>query len=212
VPIAEQTGAIRHLTRWVLARALDQLLEWEAAGLGVGIAVNISALDLHDRRLPRRLEEALARQRVPPGRLVLEVTESAVMADVEVARRVLTEVAALGVVVSVDDFGTGYSSLAQLRRLPVHELKVDRSFVRDLDRFPDLARIVRATVEMGHALGLRVVAEGVEGEAALTALRDMGCDLAQGMHLGAPMGAAELVRLLRAGNGVWAAPQPAERA
>jgi diguanylate cyclase (GGDEF)-like protein len=206
VPIAEQTGAIRHLTRWVLEHALAQLAEWEGAALELGVAVNISALDLHDRQLPRRLEESLARHGVPAARLVLEVTESAMMADAELARRVLEEVAGLGVTVSVDDFGTGYSSLAQLKRLPVHELKVDRSFVMELERESDVARIVLAAIEMGHALGMRVVAEGVETRATLDRLREMGCDLAQGYYLGQPMSAGELARRVR---GATAEPSPA---
>jgi diguanylate cyclase (GGDEF)-like protein len=196
VPIAEQTGAIRELTRWVLERALAQAAAWQACGLGLGVAVNVSALDLHDRELARRVADALVRHGLGAGRLVLEVTESAVMDDPETARRVLDELAALGVTISIDDFGTGYSSLAQLKRLPVHELKVDRSFVLELERAPDVARIVRATVEMGHALGLRVVAEGVETRAALERLREMGCDLAQGNLLGEPMTGEELARRL----------------
>ncbi len=196
VPLAEQTGAIRPLSRWVVGRALQQVAAWQRAGVTLGVAVNLSALDLHDRGLPRRLTARLAEAEVPPTRLVLEVTESSVMADPETARRVLAEVVAMGVTVSIDDFGTGYSSLAQLRRLPVQELKVDRSFVLEMERSPEVALIVRATIEMAHSLGLRVVAEGVETGGIAARLRDMGCDLAQGNYFGEPVEAAELLRRL----------------
>jgi EAL domain-containing protein (putative c-di-GMP-specific phosphodiesterase class I) len=133
-----------------------------------------------------------------PRRLVLEVTESSVMADPDTARRVLARLVAMGATVAIDDFGTGYSSLAQLRRLPVQELKVDRSFISEMGRSPEVARIVRATVEMAHGLALRVVGEGVESATALDELRAMGCDLAQGHFLGEPVPAVELVRRLQA--------------
>jgi diguanylate cyclase (GGDEF)-like protein len=194
VPLAEQTGAIRPLSRWVLARALQQAADWHRAGARLGVAVNLSALDLHERDLPQRIADRLEEVDLPAKHLVLEVTESGVMTDAEAAGRLLAEVVSMGVTVSVDDFGTGYSSLAQLRRLPVQELKVDRSFVQELGRSHEVERIVRATVEMAHALGLRVVAEGVESAATATLLREMGCDLAQGNHFGEPVEAAELVR------------------
>jgi EAL domain-containing protein (putative c-di-GMP-specific phosphodiesterase class I) len=200
VPLAEQTGAIKPLTRWVLQRALEQAAAWHRDGVSLGVAVNLSALDLHERDLPRRLATRLAEAGVPARRLVLEVTESSVMADPETARRVLAEVVAMGVTVSIDDFGTGYSSLAQLQRLPVQELKVDRSFVQEMGRSPEVTLIVRATIEMAHSLGLRVVAEGVESAATAARLREMGCDLAQGNHFGEPVEAAELVRRLGAGT------------
>ncbi|HXT21068.1 MAG TPA: EAL domain-containing protein, partial [Thermoanaerobaculia bacterium] len=196
VPLAEQTGAIRPLTRWVLQRALADAAAWHKSGVPIGVAVNLSALDLHDRELPRRLARQLGAAALPASRLVLEVTESSVMADPETARQVLAEVVALGVTASIDDFGTGYSSLAQLRRLPVQELKVDRSFVIEMERSPEVALIVRATIEMAHSLGLRVVAEGVETGSVAARLREMGCDLGQGNWFGEPVEAAELLRRL----------------
>jgi diguanylate cyclase (GGDEF)-like protein len=204
VPLAEQTGVIRPLTRWVLRRALTEAAAWHRIGLPLGVAVNLSALDLHDRELPRRVRAELAATELQARHLVLEVTESSVMADAEMARRVLDEVVAMGVTVSVDDFGTGYSSLAQLSRLPVQELKVDRSFVLELARSEQAAPIVRATIEMAHSLGLRVVAEGVETGAVAARLREMGCDLAQGNWFGEPVEAAELVRRLGRPGGVRA--------
>jgi len=196
VPLAEQTGAIRPLTRWVLGRALEQAAAWHRLGLPLGVAVNISALDLHESDLPKRVAAGLEASGLQARHLVLEVTESSVMADPETARRVLAEVVAMGVTVSIDDFGTGYSSLAQLRRLPVQELKVDRSFVQEMGRSPEVALIVRATIELGHSLGLRVVAEGVESGGVAAQLREMGCDVGQGFYFGEPVEAAELVRRL----------------
>ncbi|HET9765436.1 MAG TPA: EAL domain-containing protein [Thermoanaerobaculia bacterium] len=202
VPLAEQTGVIRALTRWVLRRALTEAAAWHRSGVPLGVAVNLSALDLHDRELPRRLAADLDAAGVRPRDHVLEVTESSVMADPEMARRVLAEVVATGVTVSIDDFGTGYSSLAQLRRLPVQELKVDRSFVLEMARSEEAVPIVRATIEMAHSLGLRVVAEGVESGAVAARLREMGCDLAQGHYFGEPVEAAELLRRLGTPRGV----------
>ncbi len=212
VPLAEQTGVIRPLTRWVLKRAFSEAAAWHRTGLPLGVAVNLSALDLHDRELPRRVGADLAAAELQARHLVLEVTESSVMADAEMARRVLDEVVAMGVTVSVDDFGTGYSSLAQLSRLPVQELKVDRSFVLELARSEQAAPIVRATIEMAHSLGLRVVAEGVENGAVAARLREMGCDLAQGNWFGEPVEAAELVRRLGKPGGVRAPQRPVELA
>jgi diguanylate cyclase (GGDEF)-like protein len=196
VPLAEQTGAIRPLTRWVLRRALAAAASWHRGGVPIGVAVNLSALDLHERDLPRRLLAELGDVALKPRHLVLEVTESSVMADPETARRVLADVVRMGVTVSIDDFGTGYSSLAQLQRLPVQELKIDRSFVLEMERSPEVSLIVRATIEMAHSLGLRVVAEGVESGAVAERLRDMGCDLGQGNYFGEPMEAPELLRRL----------------
>jgi diguanylate cyclase (GGDEF)-like protein len=194
IPIAEQTGLIRQVTAWVLAQALSQAATWRAAGLDLSLAVNLSALDLHDPALARRIETQLSRTGVPADRLVIEITESHVMAEPETARRLLDEVNAMGVTVSIDDFGTGYSSLAQLKRLPVQELKVDKSFVIDMTRSADLRQIVRSTVELGHNLGLRVVGEGVESREALAGLREMGCDIAQGFFVSPPLAAGEIPR------------------
>ncbi len=198
IPLAEQTGLIRDVTAWVLRHAIAQLAAWREGGLDVTAAINLSALDLHDPALPLRVREALARHGVAPSRLVLEITESSVMAEPETARRLLDELTASGVRIAIDDFGTGYSSLAQLKRLPVQELKVDKSFVLDMMRSADLLQIVRSTIELGHGLGLLVVAEGVESAETLSALRGMGCDLAQGHHISEPLAAADFERWLRA--------------
>jgi len=197
VPLAEQTGVIRELTAWVLEHALAQAAAWRQEGLTLRLAVNLSALDLHDPALPQRLAALLAASGVAGDRLVLEITESSVMAEPETARRLLDELTAMGITISIDDFGTGYSSLAQLKRLPVQELKIDRSFVAEMNRSPDGLQIVRSTVELGHNLGLRVVAEGVESAAAFAALRDMGCDLAQGFYISPPLDARAFADWMR---------------
>ncbi len=194
---AETSGLIRPLTLYVLERALFQLRAWEAAGHHLTVAVNLSAAGLLDARLPSDIQERLLAARVDPSRLVLEITENAVMSDPVRARAVLEQLASLGVELSLDDFGTGYSSLAHLRTLPVVELKIDRSFVGRMDDVEEDAAIVRSTVDLGRALGLRVVAEGVETAAALEHLVTMGCDLAQGYHLSRPKPPAELAEWLR---------------
>ncbi|MEO8505091.1 MAG: EAL domain-containing protein [Acidobacteriota bacterium] len=198
IPIAEQTGLIRDLTAWVLRRAVEQVAAWHRQGLAVVVAVNLSALDLHDPDLPGRIRELLDRNCVAAESLVLEVTESGVMAEPETARRLLDELNAMGVAISIDDFGTGYSSLSQLKRLPVQELKVDKSFVLEMERSADVRQIVRSTIEMAHSLGLRVVAEGVESVEALESLRGMGCDIVQGYYLSEPIAVAEATSWLRA--------------
>ena len=197
IPVAERTGLIHPLTRWVLDAALHQAAEWRRAGHHLSIAVNISTRSLLDRDFPEQVSERLAAFQVPAGSLVLEVTESAVMADPALALDVLGRLHALGVGLAVDDFGTGYSSMAYLKALPVDELKVDRSFVGQMTTSNSDAVIVRSTIDLGHNLGLHVVAEGVENLATWEELAALGCDTAQGYHLGRPMPAAELERWLQ---------------
>jgi EAL domain-containing protein (putative c-di-GMP-specific phosphodiesterase class I) len=194
---AETSGLIRPLTLHVLERALWQVRAWDAAGHRLSVAVNLSAAGLLDARLAGDIQDRLRAARIDPSRLVLEITENTVMSDPLRARAVLEELAALGVGLSLDDFGTGYSSLAHLRTLPVCELKVDRSFVGRMDEVDEDAAIVRSTIELGRALGLRVVAEGVETAASLERLASLGCDLAQGYFLSRPKPAPELSAWLR---------------
>ncbi len=189
---AERTGAIGVLTAWVLRNAIDQLRHWRDAGFDPDVSVNLSAFDLQDAELPDTLVEALRRANVPGSRLILEVTETAVMSDPEHAAQVMQHLAHYGVRFSIDDFGTGYSSLAQLKRLPVDELKIDRSFIAGLDHEGDDAFIVASTIELGHKLGLHVTAEGVESEATLRQLHDLGCDYAQGYAIARPLPAARV--------------------
>jgi diguanylate cyclase (GGDEF)-like protein len=187
IPFAEQTGFIRRLTRWTLDRAIAQGAEWRAAGKALGLAVNISADDIGDERLDSRIASMLSRHQLPPGLLTLELTESGFIEDPTRALHMLDAIAALGVSLSIDDFGTGYSSLSQLVRMPVHEMKIDRSFVQGLESDPEFAPVVRYAIDMGHGLGLKVVAEGIETEAAAARLRDFGCDIGQGYLYAKPM-------------------------
>jgi diguanylate cyclase len=198
IPLAERTGLIHPLTGWVLDTALHQAAEWHRAGRRLSVAVNLSTRCLLDPALPDRVDGRLAGWRLPAGALTLEVTESAVMADPARALDVLGRLHALGVGLALDDFGTGYSSMAYLKTLPVDELKVDRSFVGQMASSPSDAVIVRSTIDLGHNLGLRVVAEGVETQEAWEQLKALGCDTAQGYLLGRPMPAADLERWLRA--------------
>ncbi|WP_432547573.1 putative bifunctional diguanylate cyclase/phosphodiesterase [Kineococcus sp. SYSU DK004] len=204
VPLVESTGLVHPFTRHVLAVALRQCREWLDAGLDLSVAVNLSARNLGDADLPRRVGEALARAGVPADRLVLEITESAVMGDPRQSVQVLRRLADSGVTLSLDDFGTGHSSLSYLQRLPVHEVKVDRSFVAELTaEDPAARRVAHALVEgitgLARALELRVVAEGVEDRATLDVLRALGCDVVQGWHTGRPVPGGEIGRQVVAG-------------
>ena len=187
IPFAEQTGFIRQLTRWTLNRAVEQGALWHKAGSAVPLAVNISADDIADARLDSRVAGMLTRHQLPPALLTLELTESGFIEDPSGALRMLHAIAALGVSLSIDDFGTGYSSLSLLARMPVHELKIDRSFVLGLESDAEFAHVVRSAIDMGHGLGLKVVAEGIETEQAAARLRDLGCDIAQGYLYAKPM-------------------------
>jgi diguanylate cyclase (GGDEF)-like protein len=187
IPFAEQTGFIRRVTRWTLDHAIAQGALWQRAGKALGLAVNISVEDIGDIRLDSRIASMLSRHQLPPSLLTLELTESGFIEDPTRALNVLDSIAALNVGLSIDDFGTGYSSLSHLARLPVHEVKIDRSFVQGLESDPEFAPVVRAAIDMGHGLGLKVVAEGIETEAAAARLRDLGCDIAQGYLYAKPM-------------------------
>jgi diguanylate cyclase (GGDEF)-like protein len=191
IPAAERSGAITPLSQHMLVCALDAQRTWAEAGTHVRVAVNLSARSLTSPTLLDHVQRSLEEAGTAPHDLELEVTESAIMADPDRARRTLERLGDLGIRLAIDDFGTGYSSLAYLSRLPVHTVKVDRSFVKDLGSADPAAElVVRATVDLGHNLGLTVVAEGVEDEAARVRLRDLGCDTAQGF-LWSPAVAAE---------------------
>ncbi len=197
IPLAEESGLIEPLTRWVLASALKQARAWQEQGIGLGVAVNLSASTLLDPQLPELVQGLLQRYRVPPAQLRLEITESMIMADPDRAREILTQLSAMGVRLSIDDFGTGYSSLASLRRLPVDELKIDKSFVLEMAAESPDPVIVRSTIDLAHNLGLQVVAEGIETREAWEWLRRLGCDVAQGYYLGHPMTPHELAAWLQ---------------
>jgi diguanylate cyclase (GGDEF)-like protein len=190
IELAERTGSIQTLTRWVIEEGIRQLSEWNALGLVVQLSLNISADDLLGADLHERVLRLLDLHDVPAEQLIFEITESAIMREPEKALKVLHSLRACGISLSVDDFGTGYSSLAHLKRLPVQELKIDQSFVRNLDETSEDAVIVRSTIEMSHNLGLKVVAEGVEYEHSLRLLERWNCDTAQGYLISRPLTAA----------------------
>ncbi len=199
VGVAEQSGLVRPFTLRILEMAVEECASWQSPGRPLSVAVNLAARSLMDRSLPDDVAAVLARHGLAAQRLVLEITETTATSELEVVEEVLSRLRRLGVEISVDDFGTGYSSLSFLQRTSVHELKVDRSFVSGmLINDGDLA-LVRATVNLAHSMGARAVAEGVESEELLVALADLGCDVAQGYHLGRPMPAEQLrMRLGRA--------------
>ncbi|HET6394088.1 MAG TPA: EAL domain-containing protein [Blastococcus sp.] len=196
IPAAEGTGIILRLTEHVLELSLAQLRAWMDAGHEVPVAVNLSTRCLLDAGLPEIVARLLAQHGVPARLLRLEVTESAVMGDAARCMEVLQRLHDLGVKLSIDDFGTGYSSMSYLRRLPVDELKIDRSFVLGMTTTAHDAVLVRTAIDLGHNLGLTVVAEGVEGAEHVAALRELGCDVAQGYHFARPMAGAQMGELL----------------
>jgi len=187
IPLAERAGLVGALTRWVVDRAFADMAAWRANGIDVGVAINLSAIDLADPELPGAVLGRLRHHGVPPSQVIVEVTESAVLADLERAIASLNLLRAEGLRVSVDDFGTGQSSLGQLKHLPADELKIDKSFVLQLAPGSEDERIVQSIVQLGHALGLKVVAEGVETEAGLDVLARLQCDVAQGYHFSRPL-------------------------
>ena len=187
IPFAEQTGFIRRLTRWTLDHSIAQGASWQRAGQALGLAVNISVDDIGDLRFDSRIAGMLTRHQLAPTLLTLELTESGFIEDPARAMLMLDAIATLGVSLSIDDFGTGYSSLSHLVRMPVHEVKIDRSFVQGLESDLDFAPVVRSAIDMGHGLGLKVVAEGIETQEAADRLRSLGCDIAQGYLYAKPM-------------------------
>jgi diguanylate cyclase (GGDEF)-like protein len=197
IPIAETTGLINRLTTYILRQAIRQAREWLERGLPVPVAVNLSPRCLLDPSLVTHITSLLDEHQLPATLLRLEVTETAIMANPALAMTTLTMLHELGVRLSIDDYGTGYSSMAYLKRLPVDELKVDRSFVLNMTGNDNDAVLVRGAIDLGHNLGLTVVAEGVEGDEHVTALRDLGCDIAQGYHYARPMPPAELTRWMQ---------------
>ncbi len=202
VPIAEHTGSARHLTSWALTRAIRQLAEWHAAGLDINVAVNLSAPDIMDPQLVTEIEGCLQEFDVRPSRLVLEITESAVMRDPALAARHMHLLKLAGVRFAMDDFGTGHSSLSQLSRLPLDQLKIDRGFITHAHERDADATIVKSTIELAHNMGLTVVAEGVENAAAVQLLRTLGCDLVQGEYISKPLAPEQVREFVAAGSAV----------
>ena len=191
ISLAERTGMIKNLTLWVLEHALKETSEWRKQGLELNVAVNLSTRNLLDPEFPRVVEELLQAYDYPASALKLEITETSIMADPEFALQIVQRIADMGVTISIDDFGTGYSSLAYIKRLPVSELKIDRTFVKDMLHDENDAAIVHATIELAHNLGLKVVAEGVENREAMQNLQQQGCDTLQGYFFSKPLPDAE---------------------
>lgn len=189
IPLAERTGSMSSLTLWVIEEAIRQIAEWAQRGMLIQLSVNISVDDLADDELAIRVTALLMQYQVGAEQLIFEITESAIMHNPQQALSVLEQLRGCGISLSVDDFGTGYSSLAHLKRLPVQELKIDQSFVRNLDETSEDAVIVRSTIEMSHNLGLKVVAEGVEYAHSLRLLERWQCDTAQGYLISRPLSA-----------------------
>ncbi len=204
VPILEQTGLIRPFTLYVLEQAVQYSKHCQEQGFELGVAVNLSVHNLRDERLAAQIADILRRYELDKRLLSLEITESAIMNDPEQSLGVLSELEAMGVQLSIDDFGTGYSSLSYLKRLPVAQLKIDRSFVHDMIEDNNNAMIVRSTIDLAHNLGLSTVAEGVETREVLDTLKEMGCDMAQGYLISRPIPGDELLDFLRSSD--WAAP------
>ncbi len=191
IPMAEQTGLIKQLTLWVLHESLMQCAKWNNEGYKLRVAVNLSTSDLLDTEFPETVTRALNAHDVPSEQLQLEITESSIMVDANRSLETLSSLSNLGIRLSVDDFGTGYSSLSYLSKLPVDELKIDRSFVMDMANNSNNAKIVQATIDLGHNLGLEVVAEGVETASNIFLLQPLGCDTAQGYYFTKPLDAKE---------------------
>ena len=196
IPLAEHTGLIEPLTTYVINQSLKQISQWREGGLELKVAVNLSTRSLLNAEFPEEVSKALKKWRIPPSSLQLEITEHTILADPARAAGVLSTLSTMGVELSIDDFGTGYSSFVQLRRLPLTELKIDKSFVMNMNVDENDAVIVRSLIELGRNLGLQVVAEGVESEEIWNDLTSLGCDFAQGFYTSRPMPADQLVRWL----------------
>jgi diguanylate cyclase (GGDEF)-like protein len=202
IPFAEQTGYINVLTRWVLAEVVRQCGEWLSGGLQLQVSANISARDLMNRDLPEQIAALLAEHCVPAGLICLEITESAFMEDPAHAQKVLDRLSGKGLRLAIDDYGVGHSSLSYIMKLPVQELKIDRSFIAGIVANPDMSTIVRSTIELGHNLRMKVVAEGVEDGNGWDLLESLGCDDAQGYFMSPPLEATALVQWMREHDGM----------
>ncbi len=203
IPMAEQMGLIRILTLWVVDRALSVCRQYSKAGYALNMSINLSTYCLQDTSFPGELRTILDENDVSSECVVLEITESALMNDIKRAREVLDRLHNMGLKLAIDDFGTGFSSLSYLKQLPVHELKIDKSFIIDMEKDESNTTIVHTVIDLGHNLGYRIVAEGVENELSLAHVRAMGCDYAQGYYFSRPLPEAELELWLQ--ESAWAA-------
>lgn len=192
IHLAENSGLIRSLTEWVLREAVHQISEWNEKGLRTEVAVNLSPLNLQDIELTFKLRRLLSEYQVDPSQLELEITESAIFSDIDRATENLQRIHNMGIRLSIDDFGTGYSSLIHLKQLPISQIKIDRSFIRDLNVDPNSISIVNTIIELAHNLKLLVIAEGAEERSTINFLRKLGCDYVQGYVVSAPLPAVEI--------------------
>ena len=204
IPLAEQTGLIKPLTKWVLKTALRQCEEWYRTGISLSMSINVSAISIQDPEFPGQMAKMLEDFDVPISQVELEITETAVMSEPVRAVECIRQLSALGFQIAIDDFGTGYSSMAYLKELLVAKIKIDKSFVKDMASNHNDAVIVRSTVELGHNLGLKVVAEGVEDQAAWDKLKGLGCDSAQGYYMSRPLPSVEFLAWLQ--KSPWGLP------
>jgi diguanylate cyclase (GGDEF)-like protein len=200
IPLAEECGLIVPLTFWVLDNALRQLDAWRKVGMEIPVAINLSTRNIHDLAFADRVQQRLRAWNCEPCWLELEITESAVIDDPVRAMQVLNQLDELGVQLSIDDFGTGYSSLAYLKNLPVDEVKIDRSFILDMDKDPRSLAIVRAMIDLGHQLDLHVVAEGIETKESLDIMATCGCDAIQGYYISKPLPAENIMDVIESWN------------
>jgi diguanylate cyclase (GGDEF)-like protein len=207
IPLAEDAGLIDRLTLHVFNHTLAQQAAWRAEGIDLSVAVNVSAKTLQNPRLPIHIGKMLETWNADPARVMVEITESAIILDVDRATATLAALDKLGVGISIDDFGTGYTCLSYIRRLPLKEIKVDKSFVLGMSQSPDDWVIVSSLIELGHNLGMCVVAEGVEDQKTLSALTEIGCDVGQGYHMSRPVPADELTGWLASSE--WGLGPPA---
>jgi diguanylate cyclase (GGDEF)-like protein len=196
IPFAERTGFIVIITQWVVENVIRQQQEWRKLGVMLNVSINISARDLLNPKLPEFFAKLMKTYNVPPQCLLLEITESSIMANPQGALNIMNELRDMGISLSVDDFGTGYSSLAYLKKLPVSELKIDRSFVMQMENDSDDVTIVRSTIDLAHNMELSVVAEGVENQVVYAMLTEMGCDFVQGYFVSPPVTAQNLLAVI----------------
>lgn len=196
IPLAEQTGLIKPLTRLVMEKAIKQCAQWHAQGFKLSVSINISVHCLNGNMLTTALREFLGKYNLPADYCILEVTESDIMNDPIRAKNILMEIDSIGAHISIDDFGTGYSSLAYLKQLPVNEIKIDRSFVMEMDKDENDKIIVKTIIDLAHNLGLTVVAEGVETKTSLELLKTLGCNIVQGFYIGKPVSSDDMIKAL----------------
>ena len=198
IPMAEHTRTIKHVTLWVLQRAFFNCADWHRQGIDIKISINLSSKDLHDPELPDLIAGVAASAAIKPEWIMLEITEGSVMNDPESALEIIKRLHGMGYQFSIDDFGTGYSSLAYLRKMPLTELKIDKSFVMDIMSNENDATIVKAIINLAHNLGLQVTAEGVESKEIMNKLKDYGCDMAQGYYLNKPLSVTDFTQWISA--------------